>query len=83
VTAGRPDFEPEGRIVLPVLIGLRTGQARRLLDGLDLDVSIGSDGRGSMGTILAQSEEPGSLLRPGTRITLVVSDGRDRSRAPS
>lgn len=64
-----------GQVEVPNVVGQTAEAARQALEDAGLKVSVQDDRNGTApdGTVTEQSREPGSMVAPGTRITITVS----------
>ena len=64
-----------GQIEMPNVVNQNVDSARQTLEDLGLKVSVQDDPNGTApdGTVTAQSREAGTMVSPGTTITLTVS----------
>ncbi|WP_269304370.1 Stk1 family PASTA domain-containing Ser/Thr kinase [Aeromicrobium sp. HA] len=64
-----------GQVDVPNVVGQSVDAATKTLEDAGLKVSVQDDPNGTApdGTVTAQSREPGSMVAPGTTITLTVS----------
>jgi serine/threonine-protein kinase len=73
-------------VEVPSLLGIRPDQARELLKGRDLLLTLGSeqeDSKFPAGTISSQTPLPGSQASRGTSVQAVVSRGIGRLQVPN
>jgi serine/threonine-protein kinase len=73
-------------VEIPSLLGIRPDQARELLKGRDLLLTLGSeqeDSKFPAGTIASQTPLPGSQAPRGTSVQAVVSRGVGRQQVPN
>jgi len=81
-----PDDIALGDITIPGVVGLTQADAQRRLTGLGLKVSLGESrfsADAPKSTVLAQNPPAGSVVAPGTTISLDVSAGQQRATIPA
>jgi serine/threonine-protein kinase len=82
---GKPKRE-EGAVEVPSLLGIRAEQARELLRGRGLLLSLASekeDSKYPAGTIATQTPLPGSQAPRGSAVQAVISRGIGQSQVPN
>lgn len=82
--AGEARLSKAARLVVPDAIGLNVLDAHRLVreQRLSVAISVWETKIGPWGLVLSQDPEPGSVVRPGTRILVVVA-GRPHLTVPN
>lgn len=66
----------EGQNAVPVLVGLTQAEAQKALSDAGLKASVTQDTSSTQpaGTVIAQSQPPGTMVAPNTTITITVSN---------
>jgi serine/threonine-protein kinase len=79
LTAGPAVHSP-----MPVVVGLAEGDARTALDAEDLDAAVRYEFSEEVaeGLVVSADQDPGSTLRHGTDVEMVVSQGPERYAVP-
>lgn len=80
-----PDDVALGDVTVPGVINLTQGDAQRRLTALGLTVSIGESRYSPdapKSTVLSQNPAPGTVVAPGSAVTLDVSAGQQRATIP-
>ncbi len=81
-----PDDVALGDVTVPGVINLTQGDAQRRLTALGLTVSIGESRYSPdapKSTVLSQNPAAGTIVSPGSAVTLDVSAGQQRATIPS
>lgn len=66
----------EGQIAVPSLVGLNQAEAQKALSDAGLRASVAQDTSSALpaGTVVGQSQPPGTMVAPNTTITITISN---------
>ncbi|MCC6773246.1 MAG: PASTA domain-containing protein, partial [Gemmatimonadaceae bacterium] len=81
-----PDDVPLGDVSIPGVVGLTQGDAERRLSALGITTTIGESRYSPdapKSTVLTQAPAAGTIVAPGSVVTLDVSAGQQRATIPS